>query len=392
MPAAAHTEKDGSFTNTQRLLQWHHKAVEPAGDAAQRAVVHVPPRPHHPGEAGRLDRRDGPADPRPRPGTTRPQGALDEPSAEAVLAEINGCGRRRRPAVGATPSSRTTARPPCGCWIYCGVLRRRRQPGRAAQARQRAELGRARVGVGVAGEPAHPLQPRVGRSRRQAVERAQGLRLVGRRRAEVDRPRRARLHGRPSRPTTSRPTAPRRRTRSAGADPFVMQADGKAWLFAPTGLTDGPLPTHYEPQESPFDNPLYGQQCNPARAVLRARTTATTRPAVRPGSDVFPYRRDDVPADRAPHGRRDEPVAAIPAPSCSRSSSARSRPELAARARPRAPRLGDDRHRAHRDRGPGAGDRPDRAADASRAGRSIRSGCPITGDRTGYAPATRPTS
>ena len=32
-PAAAHTEKDGSFTNTQRLLQWHHKAVEPPGDA-----------------------------------------------------------------------------------------------------------------------------------------------------------------------------------------------------------------------------------------------------------------------------------------------------------------------------------------------------------------------
>ena len=33
MPAAAHTEKDGSFTNTQRMLQWHHKAVEPQGDA-----------------------------------------------------------------------------------------------------------------------------------------------------------------------------------------------------------------------------------------------------------------------------------------------------------------------------------------------------------------------
>ena len=32
MPAASHTEKDGSFTNTQRLLQWHHKAVEPKGD------------------------------------------------------------------------------------------------------------------------------------------------------------------------------------------------------------------------------------------------------------------------------------------------------------------------------------------------------------------------
>ena len=33
MPAAAHTEKDGTFTNTQRLLQWHHQAVEPPGDA-----------------------------------------------------------------------------------------------------------------------------------------------------------------------------------------------------------------------------------------------------------------------------------------------------------------------------------------------------------------------
>ena len=33
LPAAAHTEKNGSFTNTQRMLQWHHQAVEPGGDA-----------------------------------------------------------------------------------------------------------------------------------------------------------------------------------------------------------------------------------------------------------------------------------------------------------------------------------------------------------------------
>src|SRR6266496_4861906 len=32
LPASAHTEKDGSFTNTQRLLQWHWQAVEPRGD------------------------------------------------------------------------------------------------------------------------------------------------------------------------------------------------------------------------------------------------------------------------------------------------------------------------------------------------------------------------
>ena len=33
MPAATHVEKDGTFTQTQRLLQWRHKAVEPPGDA-----------------------------------------------------------------------------------------------------------------------------------------------------------------------------------------------------------------------------------------------------------------------------------------------------------------------------------------------------------------------
>jgi formate dehydrogenase major subunit len=31
----------------------------------------------------------------------------------------------------------------------------------------------------------------------------------------------------------------------------------------PTGLKDGPLPTHYEPVESPVANPLYRQQHNP---------------------------------------------------------------------------------------------------------------------------------
>jgi hypothetical protein len=32
-PSAAHTEKSGTFTNPQRLLQWHAQAVEPPGEA-----------------------------------------------------------------------------------------------------------------------------------------------------------------------------------------------------------------------------------------------------------------------------------------------------------------------------------------------------------------------
>jgi formate dehydrogenase major subunit len=51
----------------------------------------------------------------------------------------------------------------------------------------------------------------------------------------------------------------------AGDAPFIMMGDGRGWLFAPSGLLDAPLPTHYEPVESPFRNVLYpGQGASPA--------------------------------------------------------------------------------------------------------------------------------
>jgi formate dehydrogenase major subunit len=49
----------------------------------------------------------------------------------------------------------------------------------------------------------------------------------------------------------------------SGRAPFIMNADGVGWLFAASGVRDGPLPTHYEPVESPIRNPLYAQQANP---------------------------------------------------------------------------------------------------------------------------------
>src|SRR5213079_3120746 len=50
-----------------------------------------------------------------------------------------------------------------------------------------------------------------------------------------------------------------------GREPFIVHPDGLGWLFVPAGLVDGPLPAHYEPQETPFENPLYTQQQNPLR-------------------------------------------------------------------------------------------------------------------------------
>ena len=61
-----------------------------------------------------------------------------------------------------------------------------------------------------------------------------------------------------------------------GTDPFIMKADGKGWLFAPTGLVDGPLPTHYEPVESPVAEPALPEAAEQPGAASTGRATTTS--------------------------------------------------------------------------------------------------------------------
>jgi formate dehydrogenase major subunit len=57
-----------------------------------------------------------------------------------------------------------------------------------------------------------------------------------------------------------------------GASPFIMKGDGKGWLYVPSGLVDGPMPTHYEPYESPVENIVYPrQQVNPVTKVFNVQ-------------------------------------------------------------------------------------------------------------------------
>jgi formate dehydrogenase major subunit len=50
--------------------------------------------------------------------------------------------------------------------------------------------------------------------------------------------------------------------------PFIMKPEGFAYIFGP-GRTDGPFPEHYEPIESPIQNPFSGTQNNPAVTIFR---------------------------------------------------------------------------------------------------------------------------
>jgi formate dehydrogenase major subunit len=79
-----------------------------------------------------------------------------------------------------------------------------------------------------------------------------------------------------------------------GDSPFIMHSDGKGWLFAPSGIKDGPIPTHYEPMESPIRNPLYSQETNPTAKVaddprnsIASRTTDDGRRATDDGNSTF---------------------------------------------------------------------------------------------------------
>jgi formate dehydrogenase major subunit len=75
----------------------------------------------------------------------------------------------------------------------------------------------------------------------------------------------------------------------SGTDAFIMQADGKGWLYVPAGLVDGPLPAHYEPQESPFDNALYRQNRNPTRQVFSRPLNRYQPSGSEMGADIYPF-------------------------------------------------------------------------------------------------------
>jgi formate dehydrogenase major subunit len=70
-----------------------------------------------------------------------------------------------------------------------------------------------------------------------------------------------------------------------GKSPFIMMADGKSHLFSPSALKDGPLPTHYEPVESPVKNIMYRQQDNP----VAKKWESPDNPYHAVGDPRFPY-------------------------------------------------------------------------------------------------------
>jgi formate dehydrogenase major subunit len=284
MPAAAHTEKDGSFTNTQRLLQWHWQATEPKGDCRSELWFYF--------HLGRMLKQKLADSEEPRDELLKAlrweyptHSQIQEPDAEAVLAEISGWEIATGEYLDGYPKLKADGSTVCGCWIYSGVYKdginqaARRKPHWEQESYVAPEWAWAwpanrrilynRASADPDGKPWSERKKFVWWDPEE--KKWTGLDVPD---FEEEKP-----------PDYVPPDDAKAEDAIAGDHPFIMQADGRSWLFVPQGLEDGPLPTHYEPHESPFDNPLYSQRANPRRQ----RFERPENPSNPVGSEVYPY-------------------------------------------------------------------------------------------------------
>lgn len=257
LPAANFAEKDGTFVNSARWLQWKWKAVDPPGEAKpdQEIIARIFLR------VRELYQQDGGRFPEPVIGLNWWYTNPANPALDEVARELNGWAVEDvRDAAGAVIvrkgqqlsrflDTRADGSTLSGNWLYIGSYP---DAGNLSQRRSNADPS----GVGRYPEWTFswPANRRILYNRCSADGRGapwdasrpaiawNGERWVG----DV--------------PDFTVDSAP-----DAALGPFIMLPEGVARLFVPGQFVEGPWSEHYEPAESPVANPLHpGQSRNPA--------------------------------------------------------------------------------------------------------------------------------
>ena len=281
LPAATVPEMDGSFTNTQRLVQWHEKGIEAPGDCRSDLWFT-----HH--LCKRLKQLyAGSTNPNDAPFLAltwdfQEEGPQREPVAQSILKEINGYTVADRVPVKTFSDLKDDGSTAAGAWIYTGIYPEEGVNKAAARVSDDyVSLGWAfswpanrrilynRASADPSGKPWS--------ARKKYVwwDAGQGQ-WVGYDVPDFQ---------------ANKPPGYQGVWSKGGMDaldgdaPFIMKPDGKAWLFAPNGLVDGPLPTHYEPWEAPVENALY--RAHPKNPVARTFNVVGNR-YIDPGDVRYP--------------------------------------------------------------------------------------------------------
>jgi formate dehydrogenase major subunit len=246
LPATHWIEKDGSFTNSGRWAQWKEQVLPPEGEARHDhwILAELFQRVRN------LYRQQGGKFPAPVLALTQPYKDPRKPDLDEIAQEINGrdlvSGKRLETFADLKDDGTTTA----GDWIYTGHYP---ESGNLTKRREGVQNPQANDPTGMGLYPnwawSWPVNRRVLYNRASADR--QGRPWDPRRPGiQWDTAAGKWVGDVPDYPPTADPTKP-------GAPlPFIMNGEGTGRLFS-NGVADGPFPEHYEPIESPIQNPLH---------------------------------------------------------------------------------------------------------------------------------------
>lgn len=263
LPAAGQAEKSGSFTNTQRLVQWHNKAVDPPGDSRSESwfMYHLGLRIKE-----KAAKAVSPKNVAINNLTWNypTEGAIKEPIAEAILAEINGYQWDSKTHVKTYDELKADGSTACGCWIYAGLM--------PSPDKNIPNTRESHDALGHGWGFSWPKDTRILYNRASA--KPDGTPWSDRKKLiwwDAQAGEKGRWVGddisdfKPDMSPDHKGDPSKRGLEALSGDqPFTLHPDGRGWLFVTSGLKDGPLPTHFEPLESLLRNPVYpSEQINP---------------------------------------------------------------------------------------------------------------------------------
>jgi formate dehydrogenase major subunit len=196
------------------------------------------------------------------------EGEHAEPKMEQILKEINGWTIANHKLVGGFKELKDDGSTACGCWIYSGVF--------PEEGKNRARIRKPEGPYGHGWGFAWPADRRILYNRASA--RPDGAPWSERKKLVWWDEAKGKWGGldvpdfsEEKSPSYEPPEGAEGDDALAGDQPFIMHEDGVGWLWVPTGLKDGPLPTHYEPLESPVGNALYPERPTNPPAMKKER-------------------------------------------------------------------------------------------------------------------------
>jgi formate dehydrogenase major subunit len=284
LPTTHWIEKDGSFTNSGRWAQWKDQVLKPKGVARHDhwILADVLDR------VRKLYKDKSGAFPDPVLQLNLAYKDPVKPELDEILQEINGFDLTTKKRMVSFANLKADGTTSAGNWIYTGVYPDPSAPSVAG--RKDANLTKRRDGIQ---DPAKNDPTKMGFYPNWAWSWPLNRRVLYNR-ASAD------LNGKPWDPT--RPGITWNGTNWVGDVPdypptmdpksptawlpFIMNGEGVGRLFS-NSLLDGPLTEHYEPIESPIENPLHPQQS--ASPVAFLYDQAAGRPNRFGTAKEFPY-------------------------------------------------------------------------------------------------------